>query len=276
MNYRALVLNVLEYLPFPIAGISVLGVLIVLGNAIWYVIGGPPSSSNAPEFSPEQNTQNRTIDVDVIARANLFGVANDSAPRDEVIQNTNLRLQLHGTLVSENANDSIALISTQSQRNPEKYQVDEAVGGIARIEEIHSSRVILSRGGKREQLLYQNAEAQITHLVTGSIQANSVNPIGPDLTNQVSEAQIQKLIQEFGFKSDFAEIQELAAKLDEHTLGSQYGLQKGDKVVSVNGIPSERLAESEAELMDILQSTDLTFEIQRDRRRFSISIPVEY
>ena len=278
---KRILLTWLENLAFPVSCLTILLGLFVLANAVWYFVSGPPTSDASVEFVATIDTPDTSSDVGIITAANLFGVAGLAEPRQEVIQNTNLRLQLHGTVVSDDPAKSTALISTQSQRQPKLFKINGTVAGIARLEEIQSHRVILSRGGKKEQLLYSNSESLIKH--SGGHDTNTVQKETSESTQVLVEdasfepSDLQRMIADSNVTLIFDENTEYLEYGVHFEVpdGERYGLKRGDRILSINDVPVPELHKDTSKLSKSGASNRFKIEINRDQRRFSIEIPAE-
>lgn len=275
---KRILLAWLENLAFPVSCLAILTGLIVLANAIWYFVGGPQNPETAVEFAEPTYSNDSISNVETITSAHLFGIAGSVEPQQEVIQNTNLRLQLHGTVVSQDPEKSVALISTQSQRQPKIFRINGTVAGIARLEEIQSHRVILSRGGKKEQLLYSNNDPLIKHTNldnTDKIRKNSDSTGAYIEQSTLTESEFENMIAEHEISIDEnVEYLEYGVDFDLDS-GNKYGLKKGDKILSLNDIPVQEFASQSTKSLSLGESNQLKIEIQRDNRRFSIEISPE-
>jgi len=279
MFYSRKLLTWLENLALPVTGVSILIGLFVLANAIWYFVSGPPVSATENAYTPPAEKV-RITDIETISKANLFGVAGATTTTQEVIQNTNLRLKLHGSFVSDDPASSIALISTQSQRNPESYGIGDTVSGIARLEEIRQDRVILSRGGNREQLLYHpdgpsiwpSPEEKVASLSSQS----TVNAISEDNSIPRADNKINTAISElFTHMKQAREGDDLVFgdEIEDDNL-QRYGLEPGDRIVSINSLSISTLLDDE-NFAESLGDTDfLKMEVKRGQRTFALEIPV--
>ena len=280
---KRILLTWLENLAFPVSCLTILFGLIVLANAVWYFVSGPPTPDSSFEYVETNDTQDVSSDVEVIVSANLFGIAGLANPTQEVIQNTNLRLQLHGTVVAVDPSKSVALISTQSQRQPKLFKVNGTVAGIARLEEIQSHRVILSRGGKKEQLLYSNSESLIKPSVVHdesnapekALESTEVRIEDGSLT----QSKLEHLIAGSYVRKTFGESPEYLEYGVDFDLpnGERYGLQEGDKILSINDVPIPELDldKDRSKLAEVSENNRFKIEINRNQRRFSIEIPAE-
>lgn len=278
---KRILLTWLENLAFPVSCLAILLGLFVLANAVWYFVSGPPTPDTSVEFVQTIDVQDTSSDVEIITAANLFGVAGLAEPRQEVIQNTNLRLQLHGTVVSDDPSKSTALISTQSQRQPKLFKINGTVAGIARLEEIQSHRVILSRGGKKEQLLYSNTESLIKH--AGVRNTNAIPHKTPESSEVhvegkgLTTSELERMIADSDVTMNFDENTEYLEYGVHFEVpdGERYGLKQGDKILSINDVPIPELHKDKSKLSEGSENNRFKIEINRDQRHFSIEIPAE-
>ena len=271
---RRTLLSWLRHAALPVSGLAILGGVVVLANAIWYFVSGPPDSGTSLEYVASVQ-ESSTSDMQTILDADLFGSAGAAKPRQEAIQSTNLRLRLHGTLVSENPTSSIALISTQSQRKPQRYQINDTVAGTARLDEIQSDRVILSRGGQREQLLYVTRDSSIKPISADEERDTSTS------SRFVTDIDALEYRNKDGFLGQLAKTLESTDVSDgwtvsdelERTDASRYGLASGDKIVSINGVALAELRGNGDLLGNLYASETWKLEIKRGTRTYAIEVP---
>ena len=271
---RRTILNWLEKLAYPITGMVILTGMVLIANTIWYFISGPSLPLEVTDFKPQQNRSQVKMDLDVVKKAAIFGVAGADHSEQEIIQNTSLRLQLHGTLVSDDPTNSVAFISTQTQRTIQEFHINDTVAGIARLEEIHPLRVILSRGGKREQLMYSNSSPSFIPIsdapempvrVENSFEQTTRFQIDVDtfLRDMGLEVHTLERTGQIAFNRQLPSIK-----------ASQYGLQEGDQIETINGVPVNQMKEREAWLEEITEMNMVTVEVIRNKRRFILDIPL--
>jgi general secretion pathway protein C len=150
-----------QVLPRWIALALVIGIAWQLARVIWMLMPGSDigkQSITAPaQISGAQSSATSSIDVQLIARAHLFGEADPEAAvtvaREsyEDLAETRLSLSLKGTIASPVPDASIAIIA--DNRNEEKnYVIRDTVAPGATLHAIYADRVVLNRGGTLEVL----------------------------------------------------------------------------------------------------------------------------
>lgn len=132
-----------------------------LARIIWILI--PGSTVGEPLIAPPVQVSRSpgsaagSVDVQTIANAHLFGVADAeeviAVPQEnhENLAETRLSLTLKGTIASIEERSSIAIIA--DSRNEEKiYVIRDTVAPGATLHAIYPDRVVLNRGGALEVL----------------------------------------------------------------------------------------------------------------------------
>ena len=269
-------------------------VLYVLANAVWYfVVGSTDEGSETSQF-PIASNYSRTVDTAKILDANLFGAVWDGnqTPVIEDLKETTLNLSLEGTFIpSDSQSDSVALISSRDRRGvARQYREGDAVASFAAIEEIRPRFVVISRGGEHEMLAF---DVDNVFFESPTVQTRQpVTSTPPRVTNAIPEFNAVPTLQDLDPNQwRNASIEDLKplglteiqtnegpmlgiAKIDGTSPLARLGMQPGDIVVSVNGVPLNVLREDE-ELTRVALSEDTArFEIRRHKRHFFLTVPI--
>jgi general secretion pathway protein C len=130
----------------------------LLATMTWSLLAKPePTVAALPETvttAPQVNQQRALVRQ--LPNWHLFGeVAPEAAPVKTVVPvdapDTRLKLSLHGTFSSDDAELARAIIADE-RRNEEMYAVGDILPGNAELSEIQADKVILLRGGRYEIL----------------------------------------------------------------------------------------------------------------------------
>lgn len=267
----------------------VLGILATLWwTFVFFTLGPDPLPV---ESSPQASTRGGTdIPIDRIAAMHLFGEpTSDARPKSENLNETKLSLVLHGVFVADKADASSALISQRS-REPRLYAIAERLPGNARLEAVYRDRVVVSRGGVRENLSFKR-EDQIIRPSTGAGRSatdrakSSLRTQGSGPTAQRNPRSLiartlakhrdeidrdpRKFIEALGLTT---------SKRGGYVLGTfaenDTGLEPGDRLLSLNGKPVGNPEEDRRHLEQVLTGRAVDIQIQRGEQliQFSLSL----
>ena len=231
------------------------------------------------------------IPIERIVAMNLFGEpARDAAPRTEKLSETKLSLVLHGVFVADQADASTALIS-QRNDNPKLYAISDRLPGNARLEEVYRDRVVVSRGGVRENLSFKRGDP-IIHPGTAARRSNADRAgSSPRLQSSPPKAQrnprslIERTLAKHRDEIDrdprkFIETLGLSSsERGGYLLGAfannDAGLEPGDRLLSLNGKPVGNPEQDRHELERILAGRSVEVQIQRGEQRITFSLSLD-
>jgi general secretion pathway protein C len=109
----------------------------------------------------ENNQLLSTDNYQQISEWHLFGQAEVATPNDTEIVETQLQLKLLGTFVSSTLATAMSAVVQSDDGSQKKYKVGDTLPGGAVLEEIFTSRVLLSHNGRRESLALQRQDASL-------------------------------------------------------------------------------------------------------------------
>ncbi len=271
-----------------LAGV-VLGIVATLRWTFLFFTIGPDLPEQAPSETPTPHRAD--IPIDRIAAMHLFGEPrSDAAPKVETLNETKLSLVLHGVFVADKAAASTALIS-QRQNNPKLYAVADRLPGSARLEEVYRDRVVVSRGGVRENLSFKR-EDQIIRPGPGARRTNT--------DRAESRSRFQQTSSAAGRNPRSLIARTLAKHRDEidrdprkfiETLGltpSERGgyvfgtfadndprLEPGDRLLSLNGTPVGNPEQDRRHLEQMLAGRSVDIQLQRGEQRIKFSLSLD-
>lgn len=209
----------------------------------------------SPKAPPAQVTSSGVTQQKVfygakVANKHLFGQV-DAAPVAKIqedLKETRLDLVLRGVFAHNPQDKALAMISRGNGRQ-EVYAVGDSLPGNAELVEIHSDKVIIEYQGRYETLTLEQIKG--VALQTTSTPApvrrtpSSSNPgtIRPARANQLRQeflANPSKLMSMVNIKQQRSGGQLLGYQVDpkgDPSLFYELGLQEGDVLISVNGLP---------------------------------------
>lgn len=249
-----------------------------LAKLTWRVLPMPPPEDappiaitvNAPENRQIAAPGTPTITPQEMANWHLLGEANSAAPVTvENAPQTSLALSLHGIIASRDKKTARAIIA-DSTGIENFYAVDAQIPGGAVLKEIHADRVILLRGGGHETLMLPKDELEAGGS-EGQFGAPPLPITAPDdaMLDEYRDAlqhhpetladRIQPMPVHEGSK--FVGYRFLSPR--DPTLLSRLGMQPGDIVTAVNGMPLDNPLKG----MQALRSISVEDEIRVDTLR---------
>jgi len=223
----------------PLAAAVVAATLLAaqLGLLVWKIV---PGARRAPPPAPVASPV-RHDDIATIARAPLFGALPASTPNGANAPRTRVNLVLAGTLAVKDPKAGLAIIGETAQA-ARLYAAGSTLPGGVRLHEVYRDRVVLDRDGALETLPLPRPTGG-----SGGAPSARVSPGGNSAEPALSES-VQKLVaqgpevigeimrpmpmyangQLKGFR--------VYAGRDRHKF-AKLGLQPGDLVTQINGVP---------------------------------------
>ena len=279
-----------------IAGI-VVGIAVTLAQGVWFFAVSPDAErvSSAP-MTPQGATQ--AVDIERIAAWHLFGRPGSrdaTAAALDRTPDTRLNLVLAAVFEASDPDASVAVIGTGG-RAAEIYRVGDSIPGGARLAEVHSDLVVISRGGVREALRFNDLPLTAGTGDTGQEPAiarptpeRSLPDAAPnDAPRYRSQTETARSVVA-AYRTRLQENPEqalsdigLQAVSPSETRGyrvgslahapqlAQTGLQAGDVIVSVNGRPVGDVRRDRMEIDNVLAAGAARLEVQRGERRFFV------
>lgn len=153
-----------------------------VARIIWLLVPGPAAgdSVTVPVSAAQASVQSSTAaDVEAIANAHVFGVADEEsaeapviAEADENLSDTRLtNLKLRGTVASARPEFSVAIISDGNE-DEKVYAIDDQIGSSAKLHAVYADRVVLNENGVLTNLKlprdFEAVQTRTTRRSTGS------------------------------------------------------------------------------------------------------------
>ena len=237
------------------------------------------------------------------ATLNLFGESGKAQVKEVVAApETRLNLELQGVFTNNNPDLSSAIIAERG-KNGELFGIGDRVPGNAFLHAVEQNHVLIKRGTRLEKLLFPKQRLNITSAnqrstsSRGASKARSstrtIRPSGGSSTpsggSEVSAASAagnssrdkmlrnpEQAIRDFGFEPvapGRASGYRVGTNASNSAVASA-GLQPGDVVISVNGMPVG-VAMNDARLFDQVRSAGRArVEVEREGRRFFLTVPI--
>ena len=275
----------------------VIGIAVTLAQGVWFFAVSPEAERLSSAPSAPQGAAPR-VDVERIAAAHLFGQLGARAPSAAALDrtpDTKLNLVLAAVFEASDPDASVAVIGTGG-RAAEIYRVGDSVPGGARLAEVHSDLVVISRGGVREALRFNDLPlttgggntGQEPAIARPATERSHPDPVPSDAPRYRSQTEdVRAVVAAYRTRlqddpeqalSDIGLQAVSASETRGYRVGSlahapqlaQTGLQAGDVIVSVNGRPVGDVRRDRMEIDNVLAAGAARLEVQRGERRFFV------
>lgn len=257
--------------------VAVTVLAVAVGNMVarWWF---PSSLVLAPIVLPSAN---HSVAI-ATPSAELFGAAPIAA---QPLPPTTLPIYLLGVLPSASPEQGMAVIRS-ADNTEQTYQVGQSpVAGVT-LKAVYADHVILERKGQREILFFSpsngavgqalfvpsSTNTQMSPSAKSSEQTLSATQAARTL-DELSEAFLQspqQMLQDAGLEQDGA-----SYRLTSDSRLTQFGLQPGDQVVSLNGIDLDSLLGDATLQTQLQQSDSIRAEIERGGQRLIINFSIK-
>lgn len=249
----------------------------LLATMTWSLLAKPePTVAALPEtVTPTPQVNQQQALVRQLPNWHLFGeVAPEAAPVKTVVPvdapDTRLKLSLHGTFSSDDAELARAIIADE-RRDEEMYAVGDILPGNAELSEIQADKVILLRGGRYEILRLPR------DTITGDAGGAVISAADASRVETTSE-RLQTLRQNLrqNPKSLFGLVRTIPKKDDqgnmvgyilqpgrEPGLFEQMGLKPGDVVTRINDVNLNNLASGMQALRSVQSGDTVSMTVLR-------------
>jgi general secretion pathway protein C len=258
------------------------------------------------------STPRKTNSVDLTA-LNLFGQTQAvQAPAVVDAPETKLNLELQGVFLAEVPEASTAIVA-EKNKSGELFGIGDKLPGNATLSEVFHDHILIRRGTRVEKLMFpssnlkastfqpSNNTARNTAGRTSSKQLQKVRdriaqrnqklngasrnqPTAPGTSLRkymsANEDKIRQnpgaVLAELGMSpvsEGEAKGYKVGGSIPQSTL-TQAGLQQGDVILSVNGKPVGNAMNDTAMIEQAMASKRVRVEVQRDTRRFFLTVPV--
>lgn len=258
------------------ASVTVLAV--ALGNSVarWWF---PSSQTLAPIELPSPTTNTVTIPT---PSADLFGIAPIEALS---LLPTTLQIHLLGVLPSASPEQGMAVIRSANQIE-ETYQVGQSPAAGVTLKAVYADHVILERNGQMETLFFSQSSSATSQSLF--LPRSTDTLVAPELKTAMPSTSVSKTPQTLddlsrAFRQNPQQLLQQAGveqagktyRLTADSRLTQFGLQPGDQVVSLNGIDLDSLQRDTKLQAQLRQSDSIRAEIKRGGQRLIINFSIK-
>ena len=269
----------------------IIGITYTLTRATMFFAFGPATSEAAAKVMARPAEGLASTPIEQIAGWHLFGQPpadyDNAAEQTEKLPETRLSLELVGVFVADDPSSSTAFIA-QKGRAAKTYGVGDRVGN-SKLETVFQDRVVITRGGVREQIRFAQREATLLPVDRPKAEANAdfsdaeaagptldSSPAGRALTDLRDELERdpQRLLTEW----DVARVSQEGARgyavgaLAHHPELGHVGLQPGDRILAVNGRAVGDPEQDRLRIEDIIAEGSARLEIERGGERLAVTV----
>jgi general secretion pathway protein C len=282
MTATVSVATVIERLPQIASAVLAIALAVELGYLALGLLGSSGIGSTATPSAPaEAVPARRTLDVQSIVNAHLFGIAASSLSKDASnAPNTSMNLVLAGTIATDDPKHGLAIIG-ETTANTKVYSVGDAVNGGVTLHAVYTDRVLLERGGAIEALTLPRQSLKGPGGKSAAFlppPGAATGPSGSALAENVRRLIAHdpgSLTQIMRTQPVFMNGQQRGFRVYPGTNRQQFarlGLQPGDLVTSVNGTPLDDPARGSEIFRTIGSADSVRVTIERNGQRQELTL----
>ena len=236
-----------------------------LGRVLWLFGMGPSEYLQAPAATDSAVLPAR---IEPQRIAGLFGET-AGAPAQPTMQSTTLQLRLDGVMTNPSRQLSRAFIANRTDNKVQIYRPGDELPGGAELIRVEEALVVLSRNGQEETLRFDKpgAVAPVANLPPPVSAAQTQNAIGL-AANRLANSPMAALRQMGLRRTSQGYIVSITAPKD---MLQRFGLQPGDRIVSVNGQAVGKDLDADQKTMGQLQQAgSARVEVQRGEQTITL------
>ena len=267
-------------------GAASVAVVLSIANAAarvtWHAVGVTAGSPLGQVATAATEAPKTAPDVELILAFAPFGKAVEEAEPESVVEETSLELVLHGVVLADAREDSIAYISGH-RPTIEAYGVGDPIGSDVVLQEVLADRVVLDVAGRREVLSFPKRPEPGADLANVKAQMQAAAggervPAAGSTPDEVIDFWRRRIAQNPGAVLDQLGLE---ATEDGYRIGvgahpgvRRAGFKEGDLVASVNGKKVGDVESDRRLYDDIAASGRARVELIRDGRTIVMSFPL--
>lgn len=247
-----------------------------IAKTVWLLFPATPTAA-LPPVEPVTRTTTpsagSSVSIERIVNAHLFGRLDATAPalveEQEDAPDTQLSLELRGTITASVAQDALAIIAERGGAE-RVYSVGDAVPGGASLHAVQFDRVLLRRGGRLEALRLPRSE----DMPAGGRAAPRASAPRPALQParvasvqdviQQSAASLTEIIRPQPVFKDGRQQGYRVYPGRQRAQFAQLGLRPGDLITQINGMALDDPARGMEIFRGLADATSVTVTVDRD------------
>lgn len=259
----------------PYAGVVAMAAIVVMASLLAWQLGrllwlfGAGSAERLPRpASVDALVLPARIEPQRIA--GLFGETAAAAPGAEA-QSTTLQLRLDGVMTNPSREQARAFIADRTTSKVLTYRPGDALPGGAKLLRVEALQVVLERNGQEEILRFDKPGTPVPAPAANAAQPSSAvqmqNALGA-AASQLANSPMAALRQMGLRRTSQGYIVSITAPKD---MLQRFGLQPGDRIVSINGQPVGKDLDADQKTMGQLQQAgSARVEVQRGEQTITL------
>lgn len=251
--------------PLALAALLLLAVVLAwqLGRLVWLLLSGPAQPLPVPVVqAPVAAASSSPAQV-----ASLFG--ENSGPQQATVADTTLQLRLDGVMESSDPASSRAMIAERGNGLVKTFKPGDQLPGGASLARVEATQVVLDRNGREEILRFDKLADKPVSPPPGQPgrAADTVNALDKAVSNFASSP--MAALRQMGLRrTSQGYVVSITAQKD---MLKRYGLQPGDRIVSINGQSVGKDLEADQQTLGQLQSAgSARVEVQRGTQTITL------
>ena len=272
----------------------IVGIAYTLVSAAMFFAFGPASSPVVATAVARPAEGLASTPIEQIASWHLFGEppANfaQTAEETEKLPETRLSLELVGVFVADDPASSLAFIA-QKGRQPKTYRVGDRVDN-SKLEAVYQDRVVITRGGVREQIRFEERKTTLLPVGTSEAAADTgFSDVVAEAPVEAAEEMVparealtvlrddlardpQRILDDLGVArvSQAGAAGYAVGALADHPQLGHMGLMPGDRILAVNGRAVGDPEQDRLRIEDIIAEGSARLEIDRGGERLAVTV----
>ncbi|WP_237251682.1 type II secretion system protein GspC [Thioalkalivibrio nitratireducens] len=269
-------------LPRTVSIVLLLAIGVLAARVTWQIvepqIRPPVSIEIRSDPGPAADREPSESPLAHVAGLALFGELGTPAdPAPVVAPETRLRLRLLGLMAGDHPERGWAIIAEGGSQE-RLYTVGDTIAGQARLHQIHADRVILERDGRLETLRLPRADGNSGAVAGASPRAAAAAPAArgqPSLQRSEWLGDPERLMQAVQARPIIRAGELHGVELRPVRNAREFrqaGLQAGDVITSVNGIPLSAIDDIDRLLQDLAGQSRVDIVLERNGQSISLGI----
>ena len=261
-------------LPPWVSVVLVVAIAWQLANIIWLLV---PSKVDTVTVAPAAGGDAQTApvggggaDIQAIVNAHLFGNYNpvETVVETEAVDapDTNLSLELRGTIVAQDPEEALAIIAEKGG-DEHVYAIGDAVPGNASLHSVLPDRVLLRRAGRLEALRLPRADESSGGVVRASTRRQVTTPRATSSLREIIDRNPARITDVIRPQPVFRDGQQQGYRVypgRERQQFAQLGLRPGDLITQINGMALDDPARGMEIFRGLGDATQVSVTVERN------------
>lgn len=237
-----------------------------IGKVLWVFNSAASQRLQAPVASASVALPSR---IDAQQIAGLFGQTEAAVPATASVQDTTLQLRLDGVMTNPSRQLARAFIADRANNKVQIYRPGDVLPGGAELVRVEEGLVVLSRNGQEETLKFDKpgTPSPAANTPAPNTAAQTQNALGA-AASRLANSPMAALRQMGLRRTSQGYIVSITAPKD---MLQRFGLQPGDRIVSVNGQAVGKDLDADQKTMSQLQQAgSARVEVQRGAQTITL------